>query len=206
VESPRRPWPHPACLDEEDLLAQCTLTRSRSSGPGGQHRNKVESQVILLHTPTGLTAQAAERRTAAENKRVAVRRLRLTLAVEHRCPVPRGGIGSDLWKSRRSTPPRGKTEEIFPGIRVRIDPAGGAEGRPAGAPLGRIACNPDHHDYPALLAEALDVIADANWDTRRAAARLEVSASQLLKLVKDHPPALLRLNAERAARGERPLK
>ena len=34
------------------------LTRTRGSGPGGQHRNKVESCVIATHRPTGLTARA----------------------------------------------------------------------------------------------------------------------------------------------------
>jgi len=70
----------------------------------------------------------------------------------------------------------------------------------------RIAVNPDHEDYPALLAEALDAVADAKWEPRKAAIRLEVSASQLLKLVKDHPPALVMWNAERAKRKMHALK
>lgn len=187
---------HPASLDDESLLAQCDLSKNRSSGPGGQHRNKVESQVILLHRSSGVEAQAAERRSSHENKRVALRRLRLLLAVEVRCPVPRGEIGSVLWRSRLKRPPKQKMEEIAPGIRVRAT-------SPTG---GRIACSPDHHDYPALLAEALDVIADAGWDVKKAALRLGVSPTQLVRLVKDHPPALMRLNAERGRRGEHALK
>lgn len=188
-------WSHPAALEPDALRAQCSMSKNRSSGPGGQHRNKVESQVILQHVPTGLIAQAGERRSSQDNLRVALRRLRLLLAVEHRTVVPAGEIGSELWRSRVTAPSKPRLEEIAPGVRVRV-----------AAPGGRIACNPDHEDYPALLAEALDVIADAGWDMKAGALRLQVSASQLLRLIKDHPPALLKLNAERVRRGSRPLK
>jgi len=188
--TPPKPWPHPASLDDESLLAQCDLSKDRTRGPGGQHRNKVETQVILLHTPTGISAHAGERRTVTENKRVAIKRLRLRLAVEHRCPVPLGEIGSELWRSRRRAPARGP----------------GASPTPRARSGGRIVCAPDHHDYPSLLAEALDVIAAADWDLAKAALRLDVSPTQLLKLIKDHPPALIHLNNERKARGEHALK
>lgn len=190
------PYAHPAAYDDETLLAQCDMSKNRSSGPGGQHRNKVESQVILLHTPTGVEAQASERRSSHENKRVALRRLRLALAVEVRRAVPSGEIGSELWRSRVRPGPKPAMEEIFPGVKVRA----------SSAPGGRIECSPDHHDYPSLLAEALDAIADANWDVRKASVRLGVSMTQLLRFVKDHPPALLKLNEERIRRGEHTLK
>ena len=67
-------------------------------------------------------------------------------------------------------------------------------------------CNPGHRDYPSLLAEALDVIADAGWELERASLRLDVSKSQLLKLIREHPPAMVKLNDERAALGKHPLK
>ncbi len=188
---------HPAALVDEALLAQCDMTKNRSSGPGGQHRNKVESQVHLFHTPTGVSAQAAERRSSHENKRVALRRLRLLLAIEVRRPVASGEIGSELWRSRVKRGPKPKVEEIFPGVKVK--PEGSAAG-------GRIQCSPEHADFPALLAEALDVIADAGWDVKKAALRLGVSMSQLVKFVKDHPPAMVRLNTERMKVGERALK
>lgn len=90
---------HPAALDSADLLKQVTETRTKRSGPGGQHRNKVETAVILVHRPTGISAEASERRSQAENRAVALKRLRLKLAVEHRTPAD-PSRPSELWRSR----------------------------------------------------------------------------------------------------------
>ena len=194
---------HPATLEDDALLAQCELNKQRTTGPGGQHRNKVETAVRLLHSPTGITAQAGERRSAVDNKRMALRRLRLALAVEIRAPVPSGDAASPLWRSRIVAGPKQPPTQQDPVLRslgVHLRSEEGAH------PQGRIACNPEHHDYPALLAEALDFIAAASWDHKPAALRLGVSPSQLVKLIRDHPPAMLRLNAERAAHSLAALK
>ena len=98
--APIERWPHPACLDDEALLKQCDINTGRTGGPGGQNRNKVETLVELTHRPTGLDSHASERRSQSENKRVALRRLRLALAVAARMPVPIGEIGAALGKSR----------------------------------------------------------------------------------------------------------
>lgn len=90
---------HPADLAADDLLAGCRMTTTRRSGPGGQHRNKVETAVVLEHLPTGLRAEAGERRSQADNRRVALWRLRLRLALEHRT-VRTTGKPSDRWRGR----------------------------------------------------------------------------------------------------------
>lgn len=89
---------HPAALPPDDLLGDCDESRTRRGGPGGQHRNKVETAVVLVHRPTGIMAEASERRSQAENRTAAIRRLRLRLALEHRT-APRAEP-SPLWRSR----------------------------------------------------------------------------------------------------------
>ncbi len=91
---------HPAAFDVETLLKDCTITRGRASGPGGQHRNKIETHITIVHNPTGISAQAGERRLAKENQSVAIRRLRLKLAMGVRIEVPAGDIRSPLWRTR----------------------------------------------------------------------------------------------------------
>lgn len=75
---------HPACLSEIDLKRECTFQATRGSGPGGQHRNKVETAAVWTHEPTKVRGQASERRSQGENKSVAWQRLRLELAIHIR--------------------------------------------------------------------------------------------------------------------------
>ncbi|HYD01301.1 MAG TPA: peptide chain release factor-like protein [Phycisphaerales bacterium] len=203
---PLYPCPHPACLSEEALLHECDISASRTGGPGGQNRNKLNTLVTITHRPTGVQAHAGERRSQQENKAVAVRRLRLALAVQVRTDAP------------PPPAPKGKTRESF---LAALDASISSMGNPGeqnselwrsrvggtrGGKGGRIACNPDHHDYPALLAEALDTVADSAWEPKPAADRLGITPSQLIKLVKDHPAAMVEWNAQRAKRGGHPLK
>jgi len=164
---------HPAALLEEKLLKSCDIRRQRRSGPGGQHRNKVETAIFIEHRPTGVTAEASERRSQEANRRQAIFRLRLNLAVEVRGEVD-ADAPSELWAHRC----RG----------------------------GKIAVNPQHDDFPALLAEALDHIHAREGDVKAAAEALGCSTSQLVKLLGKEPPALASVNRLRAAHGLHALK
>lgn len=82
------------------LLEQCLVRRTRHTGPGGQHRNKVETAIEIVHTPTGITTFAAERRSQEANRQVAVFRMRLLLAIRLRAVESTEVIPTDLWKSR----------------------------------------------------------------------------------------------------------
>ena len=166
------PAPHPATLDPNALMRDCAVTRTRGSGPGGQHRNKVETAVVLTHTPTGTTGQASERRSQEANRKVALFRLRVNLALAIRTAP--GVAPSATWASR---------------VKAR-----------------RLAINPSHDDFPALLAEALDHLHQHRGNPAPAAAVLGVSATQLIKLLRHDPRALEQVNALRATRGQHPLR
>ncbi|MEO1990934.1 MAG: peptide chain release factor-like protein [Pirellulales bacterium] len=86
-------------MQSEILLKQCEESHTKRSGPGGQHRNKTETAVVLTHRPTGIAAEASERRSQAANRRVAIWRLRLRLATEYRTQVARK-VPSKEWRSR----------------------------------------------------------------------------------------------------------
>lgn len=74
-------------LDDDALLRQCDLHTYKSSGPGGQHRNKVSSAVRVRHRPTGISAHGDDSRSQHENKRLALHRLRMNLACQFRRSV-----------------------------------------------------------------------------------------------------------------------
>ena len=64
----------------------------KSSGPGGQHKNKKFTAVKIIHLPTGISAVATEQRSQAQNREVALQRLRakiikLTKKKKKRIPV-----------------------------------------------------------------------------------------------------------------------
>ncbi len=91
---------HPATTDPDRLLGECDVQRTRRSGPGGQNRNKVETAVVLLHRSTGIRAEANERRSQAENLKVALFRLRLNLALSIRRSRENVKGPSALWSRR----------------------------------------------------------------------------------------------------------
>ena len=95
-----KPSDHPATASVEQLLAECEVRRLRRSGPGGQHRNKVQTAISLHHLPTGVRAEASERRSQAQNQSVALFRLRVNLALEIRGTCGPGYVPSPLWQSR----------------------------------------------------------------------------------------------------------
>ncbi len=62
--------------DPQVLKKQVVVETYRSSGPGGQRKNKVETAVRLKHLPSGITVIATEHRSQAENRKLAFERLR----------------------------------------------------------------------------------------------------------------------------------
>lgn len=159
---------HPAQLPPEKILAECETRRLRRSGPGGQNRNKVETAVALHHKPSGVKAEANERRSQAENHAVALFRLRINLALEVRQSREAGTVLSPLLQSRLMG--------------------------------GKIQVNLAHDDFPAILAEVLDIVAACEADVKAAADQLGCTTSQLTKLLKQEPRALILVNRWREER------
>lgn len=86
-------------LDDAALLRQCELDTFRSSGPGGQKRNKTSSGVRLRHQPTGVIVTAVEDRSQHVNKARAIRRLRAAIAMTVRHAIPDGYARSETLQS-----------------------------------------------------------------------------------------------------------
>ncbi|MEE2707448.1 MAG: peptide chain release factor-like protein [Planctomycetota bacterium] len=92
---------HPVSFEINRLLRDCDIRRQRRSGPGGQRRNKVETGIVITHLPTGIRAEASERRSQEENRRMAIFRLRINLALQFRTARCGDPQPSELWQSRR---------------------------------------------------------------------------------------------------------
>jgi ribosome-associated protein len=87
-------------LSDEALARECEETFFVGGGPGGQHRNKTETAVRLVHGPTGVTVTATERRSQPQNRAAALARLRARLEALAVRPKPR----------RATRPTRGSNE------------------------------------------------------------------------------------------------
>ena len=62
--------------DPKVLAQHVVIETYKSSGPGGQRKNKTETAVRLTHLPSGITVIATEYRSQAQNRKLAFERLR----------------------------------------------------------------------------------------------------------------------------------
>lgn len=173
-----KPYPHPAALAPDELLKQCTWSRDRSGGPGGQHRNKVETAVTITHSSTGLSAFSTTYRSQIQNKKSALRRLRLRLALTLRQSVSIPGyLPSPLLAERL------RQQKKF------------------------LKVNEKHEDFPAILAEVLDLVFALEGEVGDAGDYLRnLSPSQLIKFLKTNRHALPLVNELRKQHGKHILK
>ncbi|HTK11351.1 MAG TPA: peptide chain release factor-like protein [Ktedonobacteraceae bacterium] len=87
--------------DRASLEHDCNLEFIIAGGPGGQHRNKVESGVRLIHRPSGTTVIATERRSQHANREVAFERMTERLEELQREIVPRRATRPTLQSVKR---------------------------------------------------------------------------------------------------------
>lgn len=56
-------------------IADCRVDTFRAGGKGGQHQNKTETGVRVVHEPSGAVGESRETRSQLTNKRAAFRRM-----------------------------------------------------------------------------------------------------------------------------------
>ncbi len=83
------------------LARECEITPYKSSGPGGQKKNKTESSVRVRHLPTGIVRIATESRSQSANRLTALERVGRELRRRAQRPKPRV----------RTRPTRGAVEQ-----------------------------------------------------------------------------------------------
>jgi protein subunit release factor A len=86
---PERVLPSDIPESDDELLAQCRVETFRAGGAGGQHQNRTDSAVRLVHLPTGVRVVAREERSQHRNRAKALERLRAALVARSHRPPPR---------------------------------------------------------------------------------------------------------------------
>ena len=162
-------------LDDAALLDQCHLHIHRASGPGGQKRNKTSSAIRLRHTPTELMVVATESRSQHENKRRALRRLRMAIALNARRPFD--------------------PATDSPSHRLRD----------CVAKDGRLVCGPRDERYPPVVRDLLDIFCALEARTAETARALNISTAHLTAFLRKDPKLLARANQLRTNFGHRSI-
>ncbi len=168
---------------DDELLAECDIHIYKASGPGGQHRNKVSSAVRYKHRPTGITAVANDSRSQHTNRRKALARLRMNLALRLRHPV----------LPKQDELPPGVTECIF-------SPKNRSATR-----LKRFQIGPRDHRFWPVAAYLLDWLDAAEGRLSPIAQQMGISTGNLTSVLKSERHLLAAAQEIRRTHNQRPI-
>jgi len=97
---------------EKMNLDEIKFEHMRASGPGGQHVNKTESAVRVVHLPTGLSAISQTERSQYFNKKLALARLAELL--RQKAQAAQAGLEQKRWQQHNRLE-RGNAAHLFKG-------------------------------------------------------------------------------------------
>lgn len=100
-------------ISDVDITYQAT----RSSGPGGQHVNKVSTAIRATHHPSGLSVMASDSRSQLQNKKLAKERLINLLNLEL---LQKKKTNEKKDWMNHSSLQRGNPVKIFEGVDFRV--------------------------------------------------------------------------------------
>ena len=100
-------------LSRQKIQSETEVSTMRSRGPGGQHVNKTDSAVRVVHTPSGLSVRVDSHRSQHRNRELALERLLLVMQQNEQ----QGGANNkkSRWELHRNVE-RGAPTKIFHGI------------------------------------------------------------------------------------------
>ncbi|KAK9690885.1 hypothetical protein RND81_09G161000 [Saponaria officinalis] len=170
-------------LTDEELMNECEMGTFKTSGPGGQHRNKRETAVRLKHIPTGIIAQASEDRSQHKNRASALTRLRALIALKVRRPVDLDAY----------SPPK---------LLLQILPAKSTvRGSDCGSQI-----KPNNPKFAEGMRALLDLIYAVGGSVADASKYLGISTGALSRIILSDDNLRLAVNELRASKGMKPLK
>jgi protein subunit release factor B len=85
---------------------------SRSSGPGGQHVNKVSTAVTLIHRPSGISVTVQDTRSQYRNRQLALNRLIALIEETRKQKAVERRSATERERRRNSKRPRALRREI----------------------------------------------------------------------------------------------
>ena len=101
IPSKKRSGKKKYSTDPKILQKNVEIDYYKSSGPGGQRKNKAETAVRLRHIPSGIMVVATDHRFQSKNKELAFQRLKERLEEENREDKPRITISLPLRAKKR---------------------------------------------------------------------------------------------------------